>query len=235
MNTRLAFRGLPRVSWGAVFAGVVLSLICYLVLSVLGTAIGATALMPFRYQNPLVDFGFGAGVWLVFTTVASVLVGSYFAGRCAPVLGWLHGLLSWSIVTLFTAYLMTALAGSALNAAGNAAATGANLAAQSGNGNVASSVVDMAKRQLLPNGADGASGAQANVQMRQAADTAARGIARATWWSFALLALGAVIAAAAGNLGFRHQPPVEEEGGAAVDLPSGAAPTGARTAVHRPV
>jgi vacuolar-type H+-ATPase subunit I/STV1 len=43
--------GLPRVSWGAVIAGVILSLIVYLILSVLGTAIGASLLSPMSAQR----------------------------------------------------------------------------------------------------------------------------------------------------------------------------------------
>jgi len=42
-------------------------------------------------------------------------------------------------------------------------------------------------------------------QLRATADAAAKHLARATWWGFAMLLLGAVVAAAAGNLGFRHQ------------------------------
>ncbi|RYF38416.1 MAG: hypothetical protein EOO27_50845, partial [Comamonadaceae bacterium] len=49
------------VSWGAVFAGLVLSLIVYLVLSVLGTAIGASAIDPLVDRNPFSGFGVGAG------------------------------------------------------------------------------------------------------------------------------------------------------------------------------
>ncbi len=87
--------GLPRVSWGAVFTGVILSLIVYLVLSVLGTAIGASLLSPLSPPESMRAFGFGSGVWVILTTVIAVFTGSYFAGRCAPVLGWLHGLLGW--------------------------------------------------------------------------------------------------------------------------------------------
>ncbi|MEA3117778.1 MAG: hypothetical protein QOI13_1048, partial [Paraburkholderia sp.] len=51
--------GLPRVSWGAVFAGVILSLIVYLIFSVLGTAIGASILSPMSQPNPMEGFGLG--------------------------------------------------------------------------------------------------------------------------------------------------------------------------------
>lgn len=86
--------GLPRLSWGSIIAGVILSMIVYLVMSVLGTAVGASLLAPLSRPDPLQGFGFGSGVWVIVTTVIAVFVGSYYARRCAPVLGWLHGLLA---------------------------------------------------------------------------------------------------------------------------------------------
>src|SRR5258707_13351749 len=116
--------GLPRVSWGAIFAGVILSLIVYLVLSVLGTAIGATLLSPLSQPDPMRAFGFGSGVWMIVTTVVAVFTGSYLAGRCAPVLGWLHGLLAWAVMILFVVYGMASLVGGAVSVAGNVATAG---------------------------------------------------------------------------------------------------------------
>src|ERR1700689_5004146 len=75
--------GLPRISWGAVIAGVILSLIVYLTLSVLGTAVGASLLRPLSHPVPLREFGFGSGFWVIVTTVVAVFTGAYFAGRCA--------------------------------------------------------------------------------------------------------------------------------------------------------
>src|ERR1700739_840580 len=121
--------GLPRVSWGAVFTGVVISLVVYLVMSVLGTAIGASLLSPLSRSNPARAFGFGSGVWLILTTVVSVFAGAYFAGRCAPVLGWLHGLLAWAVMILFVVFGMASLLGSAVSLAGSVASTSATVGA----------------------------------------------------------------------------------------------------------
>jgi hypothetical protein len=52
-----------------------------------GTAIGASLLNPMSQANVLRSFGFGTGVWVIVTTVIAIFTGSYFAGRCAPVLG----------------------------------------------------------------------------------------------------------------------------------------------------
>jgi hypothetical protein len=198
---------------------VILSSIVYLLMSVLGTAIGASLLSPLSRPDPLHGFGFGSGIWVIVTTVVAVFIGSYFAGRCAPVLGWLHGLLSWAVMVLLVAYGMTSLVGSAVNTAGTVAATSAQVgatAANQANGNSGGSLVNSATQQLqaaVASAASAASSPQAEQDATQAADSAARGVARASWYSFAALIVGAIIAIVSGGAGFRHQPPFEEGGG----------------------
>lgn len=211
--------GLPRISWGAVIAGVILSLIVYLFMSVLGTAIGASLLSPMSQQNPAHGFGFGSGVWVIVTTVLAVFIGSYFAGRCAPVLGWLHGLLAWAVMTLMVVYGMASFVGGAVSAAGSVASTTATAGAAASN-QANSSMLDSAKQQIqgaVASAAALASAPEGEQDARQAADTAARGIARATWYSFAALVVGAIIAIVSGAAGFRHQPAFEGSGGPARD------------------
>jgi hypothetical protein len=204
--------GLPRVSWGAVFTGVILSLVVYLVMSVLGAAIGASLLSPLSQPDPARAFGFGSGVWMIVTTVASVFVGAYFAGRCAPVLGWLHGLLSWAVMILFVVFELTSLVGGAMSVAGNVAAAGATAGAatsQTTGGKSAMNSLSQEAQNAVASIAAAASSPEAEADGRRAADTMARAIARASWFSVAALVVGAVIALGAGGLGFRHQPVVE--------------------------
>ncbi|MFL9932229.1 hypothetical protein P0D88_24025 [Paraburkholderia sp. RL18-103-BIB-C] len=212
--------GLPRVSWGAIFAGVILSLIVYLVFSVLGTAIGATLLSPLSQPDPMRAFGFGSGVWMIVTTVVAVFTGSYLAGRCAPVLGWLHGVLAWAVMILFVVYGIASLVGGAVSVAGSVATAGATVGAAQSQAPGGNPVVDSVKQQVqsvVASAASVASGPQAEQNARQAADTAARAVARATWFSFAALVVGAIIALGSGSLGFRHQPLYEEGGGSSSD------------------
>jgi hypothetical protein len=125
--------GLPaagRVSWGAVFVGLLLSMMTYLFLGVLGTAVGATALDPIGDHNPLAGFGTGTGIWVGVSTLLSLAVGAFFAGRSAPQKGVLHGVLSWSVTTLITLYVLSSLAGGALSAASSVAGKGLSLAGQ---------------------------------------------------------------------------------------------------------
>ncbi|CAB3806602.1 hypothetical protein [Pararobbsia alpina] len=219
---RLLFtgEGLPRISWGAVIAGVILSLITYLLLTVLGTAIGASVLSPLTRPDPARGFAFGSGAYLIVMTVIAVFVGSYFAGRCAPVLGWLHGLLAWAAMILLVAYGATSLVGSAVSTAGSMASTGATVAAAANPSGASGTMMDSLKAQVqgaVASATAQASSPQAEADARQAADTAARGVARASWFSFAALVIGAIIAMVSGNVGFRHQPPFEDAGGNARD------------------
>src|SRR5258708_27394718 len=109
MATLVAHDRLPRISWGAVFAGIIISLAVFLVLGVLGTAIGASALAPLQYQDPSRGFAFGTGIWAVFMTVASVLAGADFARRSAPVHARLHSLFASPVVVPFITYVATSL------------------------------------------------------------------------------------------------------------------------------
>ena len=215
MRLLVTQEGLPRISWGAVFTGVVISLVVYLVMSVLGTAIGASLLNPLTQPNPARAFGFGSGVWLILTTVVSVFAGAYFAGRCAPVLGWLHGLLAWAVMILFVVFGMASLLGSAVGVAGNVAAAGATVGATASKSNAGSDAINSLTQQTrnaIASVTAAASSPQAEADARQAADTAARAVARASWFSVAALVVGAVIALGAGGLGYRHQPTVESGG-----------------------
>ena len=224
--------GLPRVSWGAVIAGVILSLIVYLILTVLGTAIGTSILSPMAQPNPLRGFGFASGAYMIIMTVIAVFVGSYFAGRCAPVLGWLHGLLAWAVMILLVAYGATSLLGSAVSAAGSFASTTANVGAAAAPSAASGADMSSLKRQAqsaMASVSAEASSPQAETDARQAADTAARGVARASWFSFAALVVGAIIAIVSGGAGFRHQPPFEDAGGSATE--DGALRTGTRQVV----
>ncbi|TFF02948.1 hypothetical protein EXW72_23855 [Pseudomonas sp. BCA14] len=136
-----------RVSWSAVLAGSAIALVTYLVLSVLGTAIGASAVDPMEAGNPLRGFGTGAGIWLFVSTLLAIAVGAFVAGRTAPDRGGLHGVLTWTLTTLFTTWLLAALASSVVGTAGNVVGKGLS-AAGSGIAAVAPGISDSVKQQL---------------------------------------------------------------------------------------
>ncbi|MXP49962.1 hypothetical protein FD733_12820 [Pantoea sp. Eser] len=141
--------GLPlkRISWSAVFAGVTCALIVHIILTLLGTAIGATSVDPMKEQNPLDVLGTGALVWTAIEMLVAMAAGSYVAGRLAQREGALHGLLMFGLSTIFTLYLAIALASSVLGGAMNIVGSGFQ-ALGSGISAAAPSVTQMAKDKL---------------------------------------------------------------------------------------
>ena len=140
----------PGFSWSAVFAGAILSLVIYLVLSVLGAAIGASVVEPMR-DGSLRGFSVAAGIWTVVSTLISLIVGAYFAGRSAPAQGWLHGVLTWAIMTLASTYLLTAAVGTVISGAGSVVGKGLSVAGE-GAARAAPALVEKGKEQLQESG-----------------------------------------------------------------------------------
>lgn len=130
MNTIVADRRRSGISWGAVFAGVSLSLVTYLLLSLLGTAIGMAAVDPLAANTHVSGVGTAAGIWFVLTTLISIATGAYVAGRTSPAQGSLHGVLAWAVTTLFTLYLLASVASGILGATANVVGRGLSVAGE---------------------------------------------------------------------------------------------------------
>jgi len=112
-------RPFARISWGAIFAGAIIALATQLVLTLIGTAVGLATLNPATGENPSgTTLGIGAGVWLVISSLVSLFLGGYIAGRLGGTFnGWLHGLATWAAVTMFTILLLTTAAGGLIGTA----------------------------------------------------------------------------------------------------------------------
>jgi len=67
-----------RVSWGAIFAGAVTAITLYLVLSVLGVAIGMTV----SNRTDESSLNTGAAIWAAFTLMLSLFLGGWVASQC---------------------------------------------------------------------------------------------------------------------------------------------------------
>ena len=115
LTRRRPLAAIRRISWGAVFAGTVLALVIQLSLSLLGLGIGLGTIDPLQEQNPMSGIGVGAIIWWVLSMLISLYLGATVASRLAgmprPTDGLLHGLLTWSLVTLLTFYLLTTAVG----------------------------------------------------------------------------------------------------------------------------
>ncbi len=132
------------VTWSAIFAGAAVAAAISLILIILGSALGFTAISPWPYRGAsAATVGIGASIWLVVTQWIAAGMGGYLTGRLR--VKWsgvhthevffrdtAHGFLAWSVATLATVALI-ALAGSAVLGAGTrAVATVAGGAAQGG-------------------------------------------------------------------------------------------------------
>lgn len=106
---------LKRVSWGAIFAGTVVTLVLLLTFTLLGLGIGLGVISPATAENPMGGVGIGAGIWILITTLISIFCGAWVAGRLAgsprSITGLLHGITVWGLVTLLSFYLMTSAVG----------------------------------------------------------------------------------------------------------------------------
>lgn len=147
--------GLPlkRISWSAVFAGVIISTVIYLLLAILGTAIGATTIDPLKEQNPVDGLGTGAAIWTGLSMLISVAAGAFITGRLAQREGALHGLLMWAVNTLICLWLAIMIISSAVSGTASVIGSGFSML---GNGisAVAPSLADTAKEKLKENNID---------------------------------------------------------------------------------
>lgn len=113
---------LNRVSWAAVLAGVVVSLVTQLLLNMLGLGIGLSTLDPGTGDNPAASsFSIGAAIWWTISGIIAAFIGGYVAGRLSgrpkeSTTGW-HGITSWAVTTLLIFYLLTSTVGAVLGGA----------------------------------------------------------------------------------------------------------------------
>lgn len=111
-----------RLSWGAVFAGVVIAVAVQLVLGFLGAGIGLTMVDPVEGTTPgAAGFGIGAGIFWLITTVIALGAGGYAAARVAGVHdrfdALVHGLVVWGVTLILTLYLLTSVVGGIIGGA----------------------------------------------------------------------------------------------------------------------
>jgi hypothetical protein len=199
---------LSRVSWGAVFAGLVIATALQVTLTVLGAAIGLTAL---DGPDSGKAFGVGAAIWALLVPLVTLFVGGMTAGRLANVRdrgdNFVHGALVWALSLLLAAYLIgtgaSKILGGTLSLAGSLGGGAANAAGQLASRSdldpsdirqTANAVQDSAAAHGVTQEDVRARAAQVRQQAGQVADKA-QGIAAGGAW-LALLALGLSLAAA---------------------------------------
>lgn len=132
------------VSWGAIFAGATAAAALSLILLVLGSGLGFSAVSPWSGQGiTATTFGVATIVWLSFTQLAASGLGGYIAGRLRT--KWVgvhtdevyfrdtaHGFVAWAVATLVTAAMLSSAIGSVVSAGAQAGAAVVGGAATAG-------------------------------------------------------------------------------------------------------
>lgn len=118
---------LRKVSWGAIFAGIVISLVTMLALNMLGLAIGAATINPASEINPVEPaLGTATVIWFAATNLLALFAGGFVAGHLSGfyenVDGLMHGLVMWAVTSLIVLFLLTTSIGSIISGVTNAAA-----------------------------------------------------------------------------------------------------------------
>ena len=125
-----------RISWAAIFGGVILVMTVQLLFSLLGAGIGLDTVNTNAGTTPNASsIGIGAGAWWIISSIIALAFGGYAAAWLAGIeLRWdglLHGLITWGIATLLTVWLLTSAIGGIIG--GGASALG-GLASAAGSG-----------------------------------------------------------------------------------------------------
>jgi hypothetical protein len=112
-----------HASWGAVFAGMFVTIVLQIMLTLLGTAIGMAIVNPLSQQSPSQELAIGSSVWLLVSGLISVWVGSCIAGRLSggPLRsdGMIHGVISWSVSTVVMLALLATTTGALIGGLGS--------------------------------------------------------------------------------------------------------------------
>jgi hypothetical protein len=111
-----------EVSWGAIFAGVVVALVVQVLLTMLGAGVGVATLDPGTGDNPgATTFSVVAGIWYVIAGIIAAYAGGYISARMSgkthATTGALHGLTTWAVTTLLVLYFLTSTVGAIVGGA----------------------------------------------------------------------------------------------------------------------
>src|SRR3984893_18269405 len=125
-----------RISWAAIFGGLILGVGLHALLSLLGAGIGLGTVDANAGNMPSAKgLGIGAGLWWVISSCIALGVGGYVAAWLAGVEirfdGVLHGLVTWGLATLLTVWLLTSAIGSVV---GGGFSTWGSLVSAAGSG-----------------------------------------------------------------------------------------------------
>jgi hypothetical protein len=192
-----------RVSWGAIFAGAVLALAVYLVLTLLGGAIGLTISDNVRTDS----LKTGAAIWAILATAVALFVGGWVTTQCTvgenKTEAVVHGVIMWGVVLAMLLWLMA----TGIRAGFNAMVGMANVGSAAARNTTTEDWEAAARRSGVPQGTINEwrqKAADAPGETRRAAEDPANQRAvveattQATWWTLlgTLLSMAAAVSGA---------------------------------------
>ena len=125
---------LRGVSWSSILAGVTAAIAVQLLLNLFGIGVGAATIGPGQGQQTGQGLAVGAAIWFVFSSIVSLFVGGWIAGKLARTTnkrdGALHGFVAWALASLVLFYLLSTAVGSLLGGAASVLGQTASLAAR---------------------------------------------------------------------------------------------------------
>lgn len=167
---------LERISWGAILAGTAVALVVQLALNLLGLALGASTIDPVDHSTPEAKtLGMGAVAWMGISSLISLFLGGWVAGRLAGMPdntdAMLHGLITWALVTLVSTFFVTTSLGAFVSGATAMLARGLNAAGKGmaavGTGAAAAAGTAATAAASAAGAASDAAGSAANAAQRQ--------------------------------------------------------------------
>jgi hypothetical protein len=111
-----------RISWPAVFAGLILAVFLQLALTFLGLSVGLSTIDAVDGDTPGKGLAIGSGIYSVFSIIFSLFTGGWVAGRLAKNQhtseSAIHGLLVAGLVFIFLIYTLSSAIGSMIGGVG---------------------------------------------------------------------------------------------------------------------
>lgn len=112
-----------KISWPAIIAGVLVTMVTQLLLSLLGIGIGLSTIDLTGEQNSINGLGMGATIWWSASMLIALFLGGLTAGRMHQTrnkayLAW-NGFLTWCTFTVVSFLMLTSSLGKLVSGAGN--------------------------------------------------------------------------------------------------------------------
>jgi hypothetical protein len=131
-NAVVAF--IKRLSWSAVFAGVVIAIAVELLLSLLGLGIGLGSINPVEQSQPLKGLGISSVIWWLLSMLIALFIGGWVSGWIAGIPHKtdraLHGILTWCLFALINMYFVTTTVGNVIGGVGTVIGKGLSVAGE---------------------------------------------------------------------------------------------------------